>query len=205
MKLIKTYLIFFFFFASCTALADSSFQQLDSFLSTFKSMSANFSQTAIVRKGVGKKSSGTMALQRPGKFRWETTSPNRQVIIADGKYLWFYDVDLEQATKHSLTKDAHSPAILLSGTTAALEQRFTMIDAKTEGSKTIFRLKPKQDRDMFQEVVLQFAGKKLSQMAVVDNLGQKTIFSFSNVVLNPKLSSALFQFRAPKGVDVIKE
>ncbi|MBA2655152.1 MAG: outer membrane lipoprotein chaperone LolA [Gammaproteobacteria bacterium] len=202
MQKIKGFLLGVILFSS-SAMADTASQQLDKFLSNFHSMSANFQQTSIIKKSTAKKSIGTMALERPGKFRWEITSPNRQVIIADGKYLWIYDVDLEQATKQSLGKDAHSPAILLSGSTAALEERFNIIDSKQEGSKVIFNLKPKRSQDMVQRVELVFENDKLHQMSVIDNLGQKNIFTFSNVKINPSLATSLFQFHAPKGVDII--
>jgi outer membrane lipoprotein carrier protein len=167
-------------------------------------MSATFAQKTIVKNGVTKSSSGTMALKRPGKFRWEITQPNHQIIVADGQYLWIYDVDLEQATRRNLN-DANSPAILLSGSTAALEDRFNVENLETKGTKKIFHLKPKTEQDMFQNVDIQFNNGKLAQMSVFDNLGQKNIFYFNNVKINPSLSSSLFQFKAPTGVDLIKE
>jgi outer membrane lipoprotein carrier protein len=205
MKSIKLCLVFFFLSITCSVKADDAFKQLDAFLSSFKSMSANFKQTVMVRKGMGKSSRGNMALERPGKFRWETTSPNHQIIIADGKLLWFYDVDLEQATRQSLTKNANNPASLLNGSTQALEQRFTIINSKTRDGETIFRLKPRKSHDLVEEVELQFKNQKLNGMVIIDNLGQKTLFKFSEVKINPKLSPLLFRFVPPQGVDILKQ
>lgn len=204
MKLFRSILLLLLIFIASDSLAESPQEQLNSLLSTFKSMSANFTQTAIVKKKIAKTSSGTMALQRPGKFHWEITTPNHQVIIADGKYLWIYDVDLEQATQRSLAKDPHSPASLLSGSTAALENRFTIIDSKEKGNQNTFQLKPKSGQEMVQQIELQFTDHKLSQMAVIDNLGTRNVFSFNNVKVNPSLANSLFRFNAPKGVDIIR-
>jgi len=167
-------------------------------------MSAHFNQTSYVKKQPAKNASGHMALQRPGKFRWEITQPNRQIIIADGQYLWIYDVDLEQATRQSLNKDVHSPAILLSGSSQAIEQRFTLIHSERKGQNSIFQLKPKNNQDLVQQVELKFTHDKLSEMSVMDSLGQKNTFQFTDVKLNPSLPNSLFQFKAPKGVDIIK-
>jgi len=205
MKLIKLIFLLAFLFISKVSLADNAHAQLDALLSNFKSMSADFTQVATVKKSAAKKSMGTMALQRPGKFRWEITSPNHQTIIADSKNLWIYDVDLEQATKRSLAKDAHSPAMLLSGSTAALEQRFNIIDYQAKGNQAHFILKPKQNQDMLDKVELHFKDNKLDRMAVIDNLGQKNTFYFDHVKVNPSLSNALFKFHAPKGTDIIQE
>jgi outer membrane lipoprotein carrier protein len=204
MKQIKSCFTLLLLLFSATALTQTPTEQLDSLLSSFKTMNANFQQTAIVKKGANKTSSGRMALQRPGKFRWEITSPNHQLIIADGKYLWIYDVDLEQASKQRLTKDAHSPAILLSGSSEALRQRFLLQSASTHGESTIFQLQPKDNQDLVRNIELQFVNNKLSQMSVIDNLGQKNIFYFSNVAVNSTLPSSLFVFHPPKGVDVIQ-
>ena len=35
---------------------------------------------------------------RPGRFRWETSDPYQQTVIANGDTLWIYDVDLKQAS-----------------------------------------------------------------------------------------------------------
>ena len=39
-----------------------------------------------------------MALERPGRFRWQTKEPMEQLVVADGQKMWVYDVDLEQVT-----------------------------------------------------------------------------------------------------------
>jgi outer membrane lipoprotein carrier protein len=202
MKTIKFILTLFFFTVSAAVMAEPASEQLNDLLSHFNSMSAKFSQVSV-KKGIIRKSSGTMALQRPGKFRWELTSPNHQMIIADGTYLWIYDVDLEQATKQSLTQNAHSPALLLSGSSAVLTKKFTIVDSTIHDNQAIFHLKPKRNENLIQLIELQFVDKKLSQMFVMDNLGQKNIFYFTQVKVNPRLSPSLFQFHPPRGVDVI--
>lgn len=188
---------------SISALAEDPASRLNSLLSNFHSMSANFTQQSTVKGGV-KSQAGTMALQRPGKFRWEVTQPNHQIIVADGQNLWVYDVDLEQAARQSLMQDPNSPAILLSGSIEEVENRFMIVDYRQEGNKTFFQLKPKQGQEMVKSVELQFVNQKLSRMAVIDNLGARNIFYFYNVKINPSLSSRLFVFRPPKGVDVIQ-
>jgi outer membrane lipoprotein carrier protein len=204
MKYFRKILLLILFISAPTVFAEPDSHQLKSLLSAYKSISADFTQKAYIKKKVSKTSSGTMALQRPGKFRWEITTPNHQSIIADGKNLWIYDVDLEQATKTSLTKDAHSPAILLSGSNDALEERFTLIDSDKAGDLETFRLRPKNNQDMVQQVEIKFDHQKLSEMSVTDNLGQKNVFYFTHVKINPSLSHQLFEFKAPKGVDVIQ-
>ncbi|MCB1610887.1 MAG: outer membrane lipoprotein chaperone LolA, partial [Xanthomonadales bacterium] len=42
--------------------------------------------------------SGTLALARPNRFRWDYLKPEEQRIIADGDNIWIYDVELEQVS-----------------------------------------------------------------------------------------------------------
>ncbi len=59
---------------------------------------------------------GRLYLQHPGKFRWDYVKPSEQVIVADGKQIWFYDKDLAQANVRDMdTSLASTPASLLSG------------------------------------------------------------------------------------------
>lgn len=175
-------------------------QQLTKLLSDFQAMQANFTQV-VNSKQTNK---GTMAIQRPGRFRWQIESPNKQVIIADGKNIWIYDVDLEQAVKQKMNAQySVNPAMLLSGSVTELQKYFSVTKLKkTPG--LWFELKPKQQNSMFQSVRMQFVDGQLKSMLVSDNLGNKSVITFSNAIINAKLNPNLFKFTAPKGVDVIE-
>src|ERR1700730_12125110 len=78
-------------------------KDLESILTSTKTTQADFSQVLTDTKGNQlQTSNGSMAIERPGKFRWDIKSPMKQLIIADGSFLWIYDTDLEQVTKKKL-------------------------------------------------------------------------------------------------------
>ena len=83
-------------------------------LDTFQSQ---FIQTVIDSDGQQvQRSEGTVWIRKPGRFRWDYRTPYRQLIVADGKRLWTYDEDLEQATVKPVDEALSStPAMLLSG------------------------------------------------------------------------------------------
>ncbi|HTE41066.1 MAG TPA: outer membrane lipoprotein chaperone LolA, partial [Steroidobacteraceae bacterium] len=91
--------------------------KLDEFLQSLQTLQADFRQ--LLRDGQGRlieESQGTLAIQRPDRFRWDYREPHEQVIVADGKKLWLYDVDLEQVTVRPMEQSlAGTPASLLSG------------------------------------------------------------------------------------------
>jgi outer membrane lipoprotein carrier protein len=184
--------------------AESPVKELQDKLSSFHSMRANFQQTLYGdKREAARKSSGKVSILRPGKFRWDTQSPNEQVLIADGKTLWIYDVDLEQATKQKLdTTDSNSPALFLSGEVSDIPKRFN-VNAEKSGEGVDFTLKAKASDDMFQSIKILFQANKLSKMVVGTRLGQRSEFIFTHVELNPTLPKATFNFKPPAGVDVL--
>lgn len=94
--------------------------ELSDLLKSVQGMKANFTQTLYDGRGKAKQTSyGNMAMQRPGKFRWEVTKPMPQLIIANQTTLWIFDPDLEQVTIRSLSKaSGETPAFLLSDSSA---------------------------------------------------------------------------------------
>ncbi len=195
------------FLLSANAFASASaVDKLSQYLHKFNTYSADFSQTTETHSGrIVQSSSGRMYIMRPGKFRWEADSPTKQIIITDGKQLWVYDVDLEQATVQALDKRvAINPAILLSGSVKNLSELFTVTDTK-QGDADVFILVPKKQGFGFQKMTLTFLKGRMVEMVVVNQLNQITHFKFSNIKLNKKLAESLFNFKPPKGVDIIRQ
>jgi outer membrane lipoprotein carrier protein len=185
-----------------SAFAQSATMQLTTLLQNLHTMQANFAQVINDNNGnIVQQSSGRMALQRPGLFRWDTSQPNQQLIIADGKNIWIYDKDLAQITKQRQNTSANAPGLLLSDSVDQLAKRFR-IEAMNN-NPSAFKLIPVQ-RDLFQSVVLAFSPNgQLQQMILHDNLGQITQIDFTNVTVNNSLSANLFHFQPPPGVDVV--
>ena len=190
-----------------TAQAGTAKDKLLAFYNDVKSMRATFTQTTLdSRFMVASESAGTLIMQRPGKFRWDYSSPYEQVIVADGVKLWIYDTDLEQITVKKLDDVlGNSPALLLSGS-GSLEKNFKIIEMqlKVDGLDWI-ELFPKEEDASFTSVRLAFGKKGLSRMELVDGFGQTTRMLFTDVQNNPKIDAAIFNFKPPKGVDVIGE
>ncbi len=192
---------------SLIALAeDAPVKQLKAFLSSAKSITANFKQVLINEAGDPFQSStGLFYLQRPGKFRWDYTKPFQQQIISTSGKVWFYDTDLEQVTIKKLDESVGStPALLLSGD-VPLENNYTIEQQGSEGSMIWVKLVPKGQDSTFKYVLIGLEKGVLSGMQLNDNFGQLTRIYFSNLKVNAPIESNLFEFNAPKGVDVFSE
>jgi outer membrane lipoprotein carrier protein len=177
--------------------------QLKAFLLASKSLTADFKQVAINEAGHPTQTSyGVFYLQRPGKFRWNYQKPFKQEIVSNAGKVWFYDTDLEQVTVKKVDESLGStPALLLSGD-VALEDNYTMEEQGADGDMQWIKLTPKSQDSSFKYVLIGFNNKTIAGMELSDNFGQLTRIYFSNVLLNPPIKPTLFEFVAPKGVDV---
>ncbi len=192
---------------AAVAYADDAATQVDAYLSNLKTFEAGFTQVVRDRDGrIVETATGTFALSRPDRFRWEYRSPYEQTIVADGKKLWLYDRDLEQVTVRALESGlGATPALLLSGASKVTDA-FTSISIDPDARWKWYRLQPKQPSADFERVSLAFDDRgRLAGMELQDKLGQVTAIDFSDVHVNPKLDSKLFEFSPPKGADVIGE
>lgn len=192
---------------SSSAIASEASTGLSGLLNGIKTMRAGFTQTIYDNRGTAiQKSNGKMAIERPGKFRWEVSKPMPQLIIANEERLWIYDSDLEQVTIRSLKKEAgEAPALLLSQQNTQLENDYNIQSMKKDGSLQWFLLKPKKHDNMFASVKMGFADAELKEMVLEDQIGHATRVQFQKIEMNQALPASLFIFNAPKGTDVIDE
>ena len=184
------------------ATPETAAKNLNKLLTGTRSMTANFSQTT---KAGGKTSnySGTMAFARQNQFRWVTTSPSEQLIVANGNTMWVYDKDLAQATKQSAKNQVgETPALLLSGDPNQINKSF--IVSQPNASKNYYVLKPRGAGN-FKDLSISFNGGKPVMIVLNDAIGQTTSIKFSNIKMNPKISSDQFSFTPPAGTDVIEQ
>ena len=202
----KLSIIFIFVFVSKLANAEqSSIKQLESFLSSTASLTAEFKQVTLSENGQpGKTSHGVFYLSRPGKFRWNYSKPFVQEIVSNKGKVWFYDADLEQVTIKQIDDSVGStPALLLSGDVALKENYILKKQGVDEGLQWV-KLSPKNEDSGFNYILIGLDKKGLAGMELKDNFGQLTRIYFSKVKKNIKLDDKLFEFIAPKGVDIFE-
>jgi outer membrane lipoprotein carrier protein len=167
-------------------------------------LSGDFQQSLVDAQGqVVEVTSGTLEIQRPGRFRWAYTEPYEQWLIADGLNIWSYDVDLEQVTvKPQADALANTPALLLGGSDAAMEQ-FEYQGSVSEDGITWVKLIPVNTDSGFKRVELAFVERQLQQMVFFDNLEQTTFVALDNVAVNEPIDAGRFEFVVPADVDVV--
>jgi outer membrane lipoprotein carrier protein len=177
---------------------------LDAFLSGVRSLTADFKQELYgPDEHLLQTQSGKLSLQRPNRFRWSYAAPTELVVVADGKKLWMYDVELAQVTVAPLDDTVgSSPAMLLSGDRSVRDE-FDVVRSFTRDGLDWVQLAPKTDAADFRSITIGFEGAAPRRLELVDGLNQITRIVLANVALNPELGDGVFEFTPPAGVDVI--
>ena len=153
-------------------------------------------------------SSGSLEFVRPNRFRFVFKKPLEQTIVADGQTLWLYDVDLAQATARKQAQALGStPAALIASATdlRALEMDFELSNAATAEGQDWVLARPRAKDGALQTVRIGFKGATLATLEILDSFGQRSVMQFTQFEANPALENALFQFKPPAGVDVLRQ
>ncbi|MDE2447461.1 MAG: outer membrane lipoprotein carrier protein LolA [Gammaproteobacteria bacterium] len=199
---------------------------LDRYLEHLRTLRVTFLQTVADAQGaeVGR-SSGTLIVDRPGKFRWEIhpqagaqgagspqgtavgqggAASGGQVMVSDGRNLWYYDRDLEQVTVRPVTAAlSATPAMLLSGT-VDVHQHFTETSAGAREGLDWVYVEPRSTEADFKSALFGFDGKgTLQRMILEDKLGQIVTIIFQDVQVNVAVPDSAVTFTPPQGADVI--
>ncbi|KAG9551697.1 hypothetical protein KCV01_g23041, partial [Aureobasidium melanogenum] len=179
-------------------------ERLDAFAKGLHSITGRFSQTLSNANGdPGKTSTGTLALQAPRQFRWETTAPYKQTIVADGSRVWLYDPDLEQVTvRKQSSEEAQSPLTVLTDL-SQLDKGFKVTEQGERDGLQWLRLTSTSKDPQFDHADLGFDAGGLARMEFTDQLGNATRIQFAGWQKNASVPDATFNFVPPQGTDVI--
>ncbi len=178
-----------------------------------RDFSADFTQTytgGVLRKQLTEK--GRMQIRKPGKMRWEYTTPERKLFVSDGVKLYYYVPADKQVTISSVPADdvAAGPALFLSGKgTITRDFRTSLIEVPAgfpPGTKAL-KLDPTKAQPEYDWLVLLVDGGSLvlRGLQATDAQGGLSSFSFSNLKENIGLADKDFTFSMPRGVEVVTD
>jgi len=168
---------------------------------------ADFTQQSYVKMMDQTQSvKGTVQIKKPGKMRWVYKAPDTQILISNGKTLWLYVPDEEQATKVPVESiySSNTPALFLAGK-GKLTQAFNVESVIEENQNIIVTLIPKNEEQGLERLVL-VADKKNYQITgstVYDKLGNKTEIRFNRIRVNRKIPEEQFQLKTPPNVEIL--
>lgn len=139
----------------------------------------------------GSLTTGKFYLQRPGKMRWQYDPPVPVLMVSTGKFLTYYDYELEQITNIPLDE---SLAGFLARPVIDLNAKELKVLEQTRKNGVI-RIKLTQTNKPDEgELTLELADKPmvLRNLIIKDAQGQTTNVSLNNARYGVKLNDALF-------------
>jgi outer membrane lipoprotein carrier protein len=187
------------------AAEDNAAQQLVKALGNFSALAADFDQRVVDEKGAElQKSSGYMLAAKPDRMIWQIKKPFQYLVITDGKTLWRYDADLEQATRQPYDGELRqTPALVFSADVEKLQERYDIRLQNSDSSGSRFELVPRSGEKLFRSFTLAIRDQQINQLVMTDNIGQTTTVNFSALQKNPPIKADQFQFTPPPETDII--
>jgi outer membrane lipoprotein carrier protein len=152
---------------------------------------------------------GHLLVKKPGKMRWDYTSPEKKTFVSDGHKLYSYIPQDKQVIVATVPPDDHAPtpALFLTGKGNIARDFSARFDKIPEAPPATIALTlvPKKREPEFDwlTLVVQPDTLRLSMMITVDPQGGRSVFAFTNLKENTGLADNEFVFRMPRGVDVI--
>ena len=218
-----------------TEAASAAATPLDAYLDNLHTLRTTFLQTLADAHGREiDRASGTLIVQRPGKFSWDihpqpiepggaaatepgsggaeagkgtsgpaATSGAGQLLVCDGRNLWFFDRDLEQVTVKPVDAAlSATPAMLLSGA-VDVRRSFTISDAGQRLGLDWVLVEPNGAEADFRRALFGFDHGDLKRMILEDKLDQTATIVFEKIERNGPVRPAEVSFTPPTGADVI--
>lgn len=183
---------------------------IDARYNGMKSLRAEFSES-YAGGGMQRNESGTLWIKKPGKMRWDYTSPQKKTFVTDGSSAWFYIPGERQARRTPLKSlnDLHSPLRYLLGRTK-LEKEVRGLSLAPDvrpavAGDVVLRGVPVGMEDRISMLLLESDNQGFLRRIVMQELdGSTTEFRLENQRENVPVSDGEFNFHPPPGVEVLQ-
>jgi outer membrane lipoprotein carrier protein len=162
----------------------------------------------VLRKQITER--GRLLVKKPGKMRWDYTTPEQKEFVSDGVKMYSYLPQDKQVIVSSVPSDdeASTPTLFLAGK-GSLTRDFTpsLVDvppgmaAGTLGLKLVPKAR-QRDYDWLT-LVVDRTTLDIRGLQTIDAQGGKSSFSFTNLKQNVGVADKEFAFKIPRGVDVV--
>lgn len=178
---------------------------------TVRDFTAAFTQTyvgGVVRKRITER--GRLEVKKPGRMRWEYTQPEPKTFVSDGSQMYSYiPADRQVYVSPMPSDDRATTAVLFLSGKGNLLRDFDVSyadDADAPAGTIALRLDPKlPERDYdWLELVVDARTHQIRSLVAADQQGGTSTFQFSDLQENVGLSDKTFEFKIPRGVDVIR-
>lgn len=172
---------------------------------SLRSLKAGFTES-YNGLGMTRTESGTLQLAKPGRMRWDYSSPPGKVFLLDGKYGWFYtpgDPQVQRIAAKELD-DLRSPLRFLLGHTDLEKEMNSLTLAPAPNGEFVLSGQPKgQEKRITRLALTVTATGTITGIEVEETDGALTRFTFTGEQPNAAVAPETFRFKTPAGVPVV--
>jgi outer membrane lipoprotein carrier protein len=174
-----------------------------------ESLKAEFTQTYTA--GFARdEEKGLVFYKKPAQMYWEYREPTEKHLIANGDKAHFYIPRDKQVLVYNIAGSEDRLFLLFFGgrdPAVDFQIEFETELAPLVSGNHLLRLSPLQVDGFISHLLLEIERKtfKIRRLISVETLGQRNDYVLNNVEENVSISDRRFQFRIPKGVEVIQQ
>ena len=172
-----------------------------------KTLQVQFNESYSVQGRARKSESGALTLRKPGRMRWDYTTPSGKLFLSDGKDVYLYTPEAHKVEKTKLkaSEDMRAPLAFLLGK-LDFSKEFRDFAVKQDGPNFLIAAKAKTDQLPYTNVQMLVSPDYQIQRLVVDGQDQSILtFQFTDEKVNPPVNDALFKFQMPAGATLVTE
>ncbi len=179
--------------------------RVDRHYNQLHSLKAGFSET-YQGMGVKRTESGTLFLLKPGRMKWDYSSPSGKLFLLDGKYAWFYtrgDPQVQRIPARQLD-DLRSPLRFLLGHTELAKEMDSLTLAPASNGCFTLSGQPKGQQQRIRRLTLTVTAEgTIVAIEIEETNGALTHFTFTGEQPNAPVPPNAFRFTPPPGVPVV--
>jgi outer membrane lipoprotein carrier protein len=145
-------------------------------------------------------------------MRWEYTTPEEKLFVSNGVKLYSYMLQDKQVIVASVPpeNEAATPALFLAGKGDVVRD-FTpsLVESPSGGvaETRALKLVPRNRQRDYDWLILELdpASLVIRGLVTTDGQGGHSSFAFTNVKENLGLADSVFEFKIPRGTDVVTD
>lgn len=193
MKKYLAVILALFFSFEVKAQSAENLKKIETYLNSIKSMEATFVQMA----SNGATAEGRLFIKKPNKIRMEYAEPTNVLIVGDGDFIVYNDLDLDQIT-HIDYNDIPA-SLILSNEIKIDGQKIKVIDFYQDSGSTSITL-DYADKGDLGPITLVFSNNplELKQWKIVDPQSVEVSVSLYDAKRDTDISDDVFKFKNKK-------
>ena len=180
-------------------------RRVDRHYNQLHSLKAGFAES-YQGMGIKRTESGTLLLLKPGRMKWEYSSPSGKLFLLDGKYAWFYtpgDPQVQRIPAKELD-DLRSPLRFLLGHTELEKELSNLALAAAPNGCFTLTGQPIGQQDRVRGLTLTVTTEgAIAAIEIEETGGALTRFTFTGEQPNLPIPAETFHFVPPPGVPVV--